>query len=775
MKEAGFAGKNKLSNSLRAKRRLISLAFFALFLGFAGASSAFSQSLGGVVFDSQTAPVANAEVTLFSRKQKISTIKTDADGKFDFGRQSLPSFALTVKAQGFATFSESFSSVSANLQIVLSPAVIDESVRVSITQSDSRLDETPASIVVLNRETLQNTAAQNVDDVLRQIPGFNLFRRSSSKTANPTTQGANLRGVSGSGAARTAVRIDGISLNDAFGGWTYWTRVPKTSLEQIETLRGGASPFYGDAALSGAVNLRTANSAEKPVFRVETSAGTQKTFDGSVFGAVGRKGWNLAVSVDLFGTGGYIPTARTERGAADAPADSRYRNFYLTLEKKFSENARIFARNNYFSEKRENGTRLTTNQTRFRQIVVGADFNNEKAGNFQLRGFLENQLYDQTFSAVSNNRNTENLSRFQQVPSQSEGASALWSQTFGANFLSASVELRRVRGFSDETIYANNRASSLVGAGGKETAFSVFLQDFRRVTKKLNISFGGRFDFWENSDALSATRNLANNQLSTLTFPDRHENALSPRIAAIYSFSRNFSAVGSYSKSFRAPTLNELYRAFRVGNVLTLANENLRAERADNYEAGLNFQGFRRKLNVRGNFFVAEISRPVVSVTLTSAPNLITRRRENVGETLSKGVEIDGEFRPFQKFKLSAGYLFANSRISRFPQNPSLVGNFLPQVARQQFTLQASYVPQSKISLSLQNRISAAQFEDDLNSLRLNSYAVFDAFAAYKISEKLTLFTALENLFDNRYDIGLTPNRTVAAPRFVRGGLRFEW
>lgn len=775
MKKARFAdNNNNFRKYLRIKSLLFSLGF-AVFLAVLSAQTVYSQTVSGIIADSQNAPVENAEVNLIAQKRKISTVRTDSQGKFDFGVQALPDFTLTVTAAGFAGFSESFSKDSAeNLKIVLSPSGIDESVRISITQTASRLDETPASVVVLNRETLQNTAAQNIDDVLRQIPGFNLFRRSSSKTTNPTAQGANLRGVSGSGAARTAVQLDGISVNDAFGGWTYWTRIPKTAVEQIETLRGGASPIYGDSALSGAVNLRTKSFEEKPVFRFETSAGTQATFDGSLFGAAGKNGWNVAASADLFGTGGYVPTAERERGAADSKADSRYRNFYLTLEKRFSENARIFTRKNYFSEQRDNGTRLTTNQTRFRQIVAGADLTNEQAGAFQLRGFSETQLYDQTFSAVSNNRNTENLSRFQQVPSQADGAGVFWSQNFGANFLSAAFEFRRVRGFSDETIFVSNRASSLVGAGGRETTFSIFLQDFWRVSDKFNVSFGGRFDTWKNSDALSVTRNLQSGQIAANIYPDRRENAFSPRIAAIYSLNRNFSVVGAYSKSFRAPTLNELYRAFRVGNVLTLANENLRAERADNYETGLNFSGFAKKLNLRGNFFVTEIARPVVSVTLTNAPSLITRQRQNVGATLSKGLEIDGEYRPFEKFRFSAGYLLVDSRVGEFPQNPLLLEKFLPQVARQQLTFQAFYAPRPKLSFSVQSRISGAQFEDDLNTLRLKPYAAFDAFAAYKIN-KITIFTAIENIFDTRYDIGLTPNRTVAAPRFWRGGLRFEW
>jgi outer membrane receptor protein involved in Fe transport len=125
------------------------------------------------------------------------------------------------------------------------------------------------------------------------------------------------------------------------------------------------------------------------------------------------------------------------------------------------------------------------------------------------------------------------------------------------------------------------------------------------------------------------------------------------------------------------------------------------------------------------------------------------------------------------KLRFSASYLLTDSRVVDFPANPLLIDRFLPQVARRQLTLQSLYRPTAKWTFSAQGRISAAQFEDDLNALRLRPYATFDAFASYKL-KRFEIFTALENIFDARYDIGLTPNRTVAAPRFMRAGLRFD-
>jgi hypothetical protein len=235
--------------------------------------TAKAQTISGSVRDEQQTPIANAEVSLAAANSIVSRQTTNDAGEFSLATNEAANLILRVRAAGFALFEKRLETNENRLEIVLSPENFNEEVTVSITGAETRLTETPASVVVLSRKSLETTAAQTVDDQLRQVAGFQLFRRSSSRTSNPTTQGANFRGLSGSGASRATVLLDGVSLNDAFGGWTYWSRVPRAAVEQIETLRGGASAVYGDAALSGAINVLTKTS-DQPFLRLETSLGT---------------------------------------------------------------------------------------------------------------------------------------------------------------------------------------------------------------------------------------------------------------------------------------------------------------------------------------------------------------------------------------------------------------------------------------------------------------------------------------------------------------------
>jgi outer membrane receptor protein involved in Fe transport len=230
-----------------------------------------------------------------------------------------------------------------------------------------------------------------------------------------------------------------------------------------------------------------------------------------------------------------------------------------------------------------------------------------------------------------------------------------------------------------------------------------------------------------------------------------------------------FSLFAAVSRSFRSPTLNELYRAFRVGNVVTQANADLAAETAVNVEGGVLYG--RARTFIRTNIFTANVRDTVANVTLTVTPTLITRQRQNAAKTRSSGFEIEAE-RRFESFGVTAGYLFAASTIRSFPSDPNLIGRRVPQVARHQFTFQTRYSP-GRWSLAAQLRASSSQFDDDLNQFRLEPFGQLDLFASRALAEHVRIFAAIENITNSRYSVGRTPIRTVSSG--INGRLGFRW
>jgi outer membrane receptor protein involved in Fe transport len=250
--------------------------------------------------------------------------------------------------------------------------------------------------------------------------------------------------------------------------------------------------------------------------------------------------------------------------------------------------------------------------------------------------------------------------------------------------------------------------------------------------------------------------------------PDHDESSLNPRLSLrVVAGPRLDLGLAAY-RSFRGPTLNELFRSFRVGDTLTLANAELRAERLSGGEAGAVFRG--RVATVSATGFWAEVRDPVANVTLAVAPRLVTRQRQNLGRTRSRGVELDADVR-LGRVRLGGGYALTDGRVTRFPASPELVGRLLPQLPRHQASLRVSYEA-ARFEGAAALRVVGAQFEDDRNELRLRGFAVVDLRASLRLGAAGALFVAAENLFDRRYPVGLVPTPTIGPPRLVRVGAR---
>ncbi|HEX8174869.1 MAG TPA: TonB-dependent receptor [Pyrinomonadaceae bacterium] len=763
--------------------RLSSARTFALLLALVSSIFACSearaqaQQLEGVVIDQTGAPVAGAQV-LIRMRAEAQFATTDAEGKFRLAAAPTGEATILVSANGFAPNEAKIKdavAASGQLRIVLVPASLSEAVTVTATRTETRLNDVAGSLVVLSSREVAEAGAATIDDALRQVPGFTLFRRTGSRAANPTTQGVSLRGIGPSGASRALVLVDGVPLNDPFGGWVYWGRVPRESIDRIEVLRGGASSLYGSSALGGVVNLITRQPAANAL-SLEASYGSLETGEASLFAAGGRGKWSASAAAEVFSTEGYILVDERERGRVDTPAGVRRTTLDLSLSREIKGRGRLFLRGSVFGEARTNGTPLQINRTHTRQLSAGLDWRRTDAGAFTLRAYGGTQVYDQTFSAVSADRSSETLTRLQRSPSQFKGLSLQWSRGFGSHqTLVAGVDAQEVRGESDEIVYTLGRAASLSNAGGRQSNLGLFVEDLINLSPRLLFRVGVRVDRWRNSDAFQFAQPLAAGASSnTSIFPDRTETAFSPQVSALYRLTNQLSLNASFYRAFRAPTLNELYRSFRVGDVLTLANEGLSAERLTGGEAGGRASLFSDRLSTQATVFWMEVARPVANVTLRTQPGLITRQRENLGRTRSRGLEFEADARLSNNWTLSGGYLFVDATVLEFPANTGLEGKRVPQVARHQLTFQARYSKESLLTAAFQGRASSTQFDDDQNLLQLEPYFTLDAFLSRRITRNLEAFLAAENLFNQRYTVGRTPIRTIGPPLLFRVGFRLR-
>ena len=336
--------------------------------------SAQTANVEGTVRDVSGAVIVEASVVLSSGSYKSET-QTDTDGHFLFSSVPSTSGTLEISREGFNPVRQSWNAgvaTNVSLEIVLQLASASEQITVSAARTEVRLTETPGSTVLLTNTDVAATPALRVDDVLRQVPGFSLFRRSDSRTANASNQGVSLRGLGGTAASRALVLEDGLPLVDAFGGWVYWDRVPRASLANVEVFRGGASNLYGSDALGGVVQFIT-RQPQRPAFALDTSYGNERTPDLSFWTGTRVGRWDLALASEMFRTDGYIIVPTWQRGSVDTPANSEDATIDFTAGHQFGEKGRVFLRGTFYTEFRNNGTHVQTNDTIMGEGAVGLD------------------------------------------------------------------------------------------------------------------------------------------------------------------------------------------------------------------------------------------------------------------------------------------------------------------------------------------------------------------------------------------------------------------
>ena len=720
----------------------------------------------GTVVDPNGSPIQHAAVEFETDGNTTSTI-TDLSGDFTvLGARAYGT--LTISSPGFSTVKVKVTTAKYSLRIRLYPAVINERVVVSAPINyEERVPSTSVSQFNVGPNEIVAAGALTIDDVLRQVPGFSLFRRSGGLTTNPTAQGVSLRGVGASGASRALVVLDGVPLNSPFGGWVYWNRVPPINIENVSVQNGGNSSLYGSGALGGVVNV-TSETRWGNGFDVEASAGNAGTAVASFTAGNVSGDWGIVAAGQALHTNGYVLVPENQRGAVDTAAGTGDLGGSISISNKAYGHS--FLRLSSFGESRRNGTPVQINDTRISSIDIGFDPTLPKLGPLLIRLYGSSETFNQNFSAVAVDRNSESLTNRQRNPSQQTGFVFQATPNLGFHqVLRLGLEGREVRGHSAETTFNNSRVTAFVDAGGRQRSIGAFASDSAYIGS-WQFGLGGRIDHWRNSRGFSNRTPIVGSPSLNL-FPDLSETAFSPRVWLVKQFDKGVEVNASAYRAFRAPTLNELYRNFRVGNVVTNANADLRAERLTGGEAGIGLSALGEKLFVRGNVFWSEIDDSVGNVTLSTTPTLITRQRQNLGAIRARGVEFSVVKKFLPHWDVSGEYLLTDSTVLRFPANRALEGLLVPQVPRHQFNFQVTYANE-KWLVGTQGRFVSSQFDDDQNLLPLEKFFTLDAQVSRFVSERLRLFLAVQNLTGSRYQMSSTPVFTVGPPVLVRGGVR---
>jgi outer membrane receptor protein involved in Fe transport len=612
---------------------------------------------------------------------------------------------------------------------------------VSVTGTAASI-ATPAAVTALGREDLSGSPSGTLDDALRAIPGFSLFRRSSSRVANPTTQGVTLRGLAASGSSRALVLADGVPLNDPVGGWVYWNRVPMMAIEHVAVARGAAGDLRGADAIAGVIAVRT---SEGTGFRALAEAGSHETARGSFFGGWFDRGINVVAAAEAFTTDGFVLTGDESRGAIDVEAYAQHGSAHAGVG-RVSGDSRVVLRGGHFGESRGNGTPLQRNNTRITHVSAMLD----RGSRLSLRGHGQIQRYEQTFSAVAGDRATERLTSEQEVTGASVGAAADWTWSGARGALAVSGAGRLVDAELEQVALTFDGARLAPEVTAPQQALAALAAQGSLHGRRASAGGGLRAEMWQSR--LDATNRRV---------------FVSPRLWAVLAATDRLSLRLSVQSGHRAPTINELYRPFRVGNIVTEANAALRPEAARGVEIGASWH--RPGVTLRAIGFWSRVDDAITNVTLASGA-LIVRQRQNAARIRAAGAEFEVEARLRPSLMLTAASSYVDSSFTRGP----LEGLRVPQVPRLTHAvgLRGSW---RSIRLTGEWRYIGDQYDDDRNAFALDASGIVNARAGWAMRRGIEWFAAVENLTDVDQDVGRTPIRTVGLPRTSRAGVRISF
>jgi outer membrane receptor protein involved in Fe transport len=651
---------------------------------------------------------------------------------------------------------------------------LQQTATVTTTRSSVSLGATANTVTTLSASDLTQYPALTLDERLRQHAGFELFRRSSTWVANPTSEGISLRGLGSTAASRTLVLSSGVPLNDSFGGYIHWTELPPETVEAVTLASGGGSDLYGSSALGGVIDLVPAIPTET-LFAADLAQASEDTTNLSARADLQQRNFHELLAAQSFRTAGYTTIAPTLRGKVDIPSNVHFENARLELDRALDrtpfQTQRLFLLGNLLNEARSNGTPDQTNGTRLWRTILGDDWQQSDRLNGRIRLFGTEEAYRQAFSAINPTRSAETLTRLQHVRTQEAGASTDASCHLARVAFIAGADLRDLRATDLENPITGGIVSGVQDTSARQRFFGSFLEALaERGPWSAALSLRG--DYAANLATHTLTQTAAAPQTIT-PIPNRTEGIFSPRLGLARQLPHNLALHASAFRAFRTPTMNELYRTGQVGSQTTLANASLVSERATGTEAGATYTAPR--LSAQATYFFTQIDRPVSAVLLAFTPTTQTLKRENLGQIQSQGVELAAQTQLTRILALDAGYEYAHATVTNFSAQPALVGLWIPQVPRHTATAQLRFHPAARYRITLAARETGHAFDDSSNLYKLHAFFVLDASAEAHLTPHLTPYLAFQNLLNRSIETARTPNLTLGTPFTAQGGLRLNW
>ena len=645
---------------------------------------------------------------------------------------------------------------------------------VTATRSARSITDVPASVSVVDSAKIEGTPGKTLDDILRQVPSVDL-PLASAYQVHPTALNISMRGL---GGIRALVLLDGVPLNDPFFGYIQWSQVPLETVDRVEIVRGGGATLWGNYAMGGVINVIT-----RPIDRTElvaeAAAGSFGTYRADGHASWAGNGLGVGLDAGVNHSDGYVQPVPADRGPITVPTSFTAHTVAFSGNVDITPTLSARARVSYFDNDQNLLTHLSTNHQRTWRYTGTLTEQLGKRGSLALTVFHDNSRFI-TFNTGAPDgadpTQVEFVENVHHTPEKDLGASLLWRQKFGGLLreLSAGLDYHGIRGTDVADIFDENGTQVRTDIGsGRQRFLGGFIEAELKPTERFDALLSVRYQDFYNYDGVDRTPGgLGDNVLN------RHDTDVDPRLSLRYDLGGGFALRAAAYRAFRAPTLDNLYRAFAIPGGIFYGNASLKPETLEGVEAGFDYS--RGPIRFQATAFANRIKDLITSRNLAfdelPAGFFFGSRLINAGRARSRGMEAELDWNISHNLTATLGYSYADSVVTENPVDPASVGVQQAGVPKHRFSAGFDWAGPLGIRISPRLRYVSRTNGDADGLLRTDPHFIVDLGASVPLVRQVEAFVQIENLFDRRY---IGTNDGFSAPLYgtpltAVGGVRVK-
>jgi outer membrane receptor protein involved in Fe transport len=692
-------------------------------------------------------------------------------------------------ASGFAVAAQAQQVAAGN------PSAVEEVV-VTATRTPEPINDVPASVSVITAAQVRATPAQGLDDILQLEPGLNL-NQFGPFVGHPTAYNESMRGLPVT-ETRMLVLMDGVPLNDPFFGYIQWNRIPLDNVDQVEIVRGGGSPLWGNSAMGGVINVIT-KAPTSDELDIDAAGGSYGTYRADAYGALRvNDKLALALNAGFDGTGGYQTTpaswstfgTTTLRSPVYTPTTFNARNVSLRADATPTSDLTASVTVDYHGDHQ------------VLQTPIGDDsqsiwtYSGDVKKTFANGGSLTASVFHDNSYFVTNNPHlltftTEYDSNVHYTPVTDTGGSLIWQQALNSILKSymVGVDAHYIAGgdFANYFLPSGALAAPTIVGSGKQLFLGGFVQGSLEPVRHLEIVGSVRYQYYENYDAIDTF------PPAIAQIPASSKVATDPRVDVRYALNDTIAVRGAYYESFRAPTLDELYRTFADTTAgIFEGNPFLKPETLQGGEVGADFTrpGFRSQIT----FYNTTINNLITQRNLPASDSptalgvecgfdaqtftfLTCTQNINAASAIARGIEVEADWDLGHGLTATFAYTYTDSHYTSNPEDPAAVGQRLEGVPMHNVSGRLAYRGRGGWIVETDLRFVSKSFGDDdpADNLIQNAHFVMDASASYPLTHNLQVYVQVQNLTDAVYIANNSGGAPIlGTPLEVLGGFRLS-